>query len=368
VQIDEEIAPEQLFGDYIYLTGTSDLAREHADRLARRCVDRYDLRAGELVVEIASNDGTVLRAFQRHGVRVLGIEPAANIAAGANGNGVETLCAFFNADLARHLHRERGPARLVLARHVLAHVPDVHGFIDGMRRLLADDGVAVIEVPYLARLYDGLAYDTVYHEHLCYFSLRVLQSVCERQGLELIDAEEVAIHGGSLVVTVQRRGGPHFHAVSVRRLLEREARMGLDRVAPWYGFARRAEASRRALREELDRLAGQRVAGYGAPAKGMTLLAYCGLGTKRLSYLVDKNPLKQGLLTPGHHIPIHPPQYLAQDRPDVLLVLAWNFVEEIVRQQDDFRRRGGRFLLPLPSPNYWSDTAPTRHDFVELQQ
>ncbi|HYT89145.1 MAG TPA: class I SAM-dependent methyltransferase, partial [Gemmataceae bacterium] len=328
VQIDEEVAPETLFSDYIYVSGTSDLIFQHAAWLAEFFVRNYQLTAGDLVVEVASNDGTVLKALRPHGVRVVGVEPADNLARHARHAGLETVCAFFGEDTVKDLRERFGAARLVLARHVLAHVPDLHGFVRGLAAALAEDGVAAVEVPHLLLLREGLQYDTVYHEHLCYFSVRVLRNLFERCGLELIHVQDVAIHGGSILVTAQRQGGPRPVAASVAEQIAREETAGLHLPGPWLAFGRRVAYNRLALRAELDRLhsAGRTVAGYGAPAKGMTLLAYCDLGPERIAYLVDRSPHKQGLLTPGHHIPIYPPEKLLTEQPDVVLVLAWNFL------------------------------------------
>ena len=354
VQIDEQVAPETLFKHYLYVSGTSDLIYAHAANLASRLVTRSGLKANDLVVEAASNDGTVLKAFQKCGVRTLGIDPAANIVEQANRAGVETVCDFFTAGSAAALRDKHGPAKLVLARHVLAHVADLHGFVRGFNSFLDRDGLAVVEVPYLRRFHEKLEYDTVYHEHLCYFSLRVLRALFEQFDLEVVDALEVPIHGGSIVVTVQRRGGGHSISEQVVRLLRVEDDLRLHRLDTWHAFAQGVAKSRASLRTEIDRLrcAGKTLAGYGAPAKGMTLLSYCGIGRDQVPYLVDKNPLKQGLFTPGHHIPVTSPERLTQDRPDVLLILAWNFADEIVKQQAAYEQRGGRFLLPIPFAQY----------------
>jgi novobiocin biosynthesis protein NovU/D-mycarose 3-C-methyltransferase len=354
VQIDEEIPPEDLFRHYVYVSGTSDLVHRHARFLAEHFGNSLPLGPGDLVVEAASNDGTVLRRFREAGRRVLGVEPARNIAETAIEAGVPTVCEFFNEATARQIHRENGPARLVLARHVLAHVNDLHGFVRGMHYLLADDGLAAVEVPHLLPFSLRLEYDTIYHEHLCYFSVHVLRQLFARHGLEVIDVLEVPIHGGSIVVSAQRQGGPRRVSAAVASVLRREEQAGLREAEHWDVFARRVARSRELLLEELDRLRarGERLAGYGAPAKGMTLLAYCGIGPDRLPYLVDRSPHKQGLLTPGHHIPVCGPERLRRDRPDVVLLLAWNFADEVVRQQADYLRGGGRFLLPLPEPHY----------------
>jgi novobiocin biosynthesis protein NovU/D-mycarose 3-C-methyltransferase len=354
VQIDETVDPATLFSHYLYVTGTSDLARQHAADLADKWCDRFALEAGEQVVELASNDGTVLQAFQRQRLRVLGVEPAQNIAATANAAGVPTVSRFFNAAAARELRAEHGPARLLIARHVLAHVADLGGFIQGIEHWLADNGVAVIEVPHLLPFYTNLEYDTIYHEHLCYFSVRVLATLADKYGLELVDVEPTNMHGGSILVTMQRRGGPGFISTSVDDFLVQELAAGLHLPQVWKSFAKRVETNRVALRTQLDKLwdSGLTVAGYGAAAKGMTLLAASSLDRAHLPYIVDKNPLKQGLYTPGHRIPVCAPEQLRACPPDVLLILAWNFAPEIIRQQAAFAERGGKFLLPLPSPHF----------------
>jgi hypothetical protein len=359
VQIDEEVPPEVLFKHYLYVSATSDLVHAHARFLADHFAATAPLKAGDLVLEAASNDGTVLKAFGRVGARVVGIEPAENIAAAANAAGVETVCEFFSTATAEAVRDRYGPAKLILARHVLAHVADLHGFVGGLRAVLDRDGMAVVECPHLLPFHDRLGYDTVYHEHLCYFSLGVLEDLFRRHGLTLVDVLEVPIHGGSIVVSAQPAGGPRRRTPAVDVMIARERAAGLHLPGRWEAFARQVAASREALRETIADLKarGLRLAGYGAPAKGMTLLAYCGLGTSDLPYVVDKSPHKQGRLTPGHHIPILPPEHLLNDQPDVVLLLAWNFAEEVVRQQAEYRERGGRFLLPLPMPHYWGEAA-----------
>ncbi|MCI0379455.1 MAG: class I SAM-dependent methyltransferase [Gemmataceae bacterium] len=356
VQIDEVVPPEVLFKNYAYVSGTSDLIYRHARSLADHFCSTYSLGRSAMVVEAASNDGTVLQAFKRHGVRTVGIDPAENIVRCANEAGIETVCDFFNAATAQALRDRYGPARLVLARHVLAHVADLQDFVQGFGILLDRDGVAAIEVPYLRPFHDRLEYDTVYHEHLCYFSLSVLKTLLERHGLEVLNVQEAAIHGGSILVTAQRRGGLRAPTDLVNQLLQEERQRGWHRPELWHSFARAVARSKTAILNEIDglRASARKLAGYGAPAKGMTLLAYCGIGPDRLPHLVDKSPHKQNLLTPGHHIPIAGPERLQLDPPDVLLVLAWNFAEEIVAQQAEFGRRG-KFLLPLPEPHYWRE-------------
>jgi novobiocin biosynthesis protein NovU/D-mycarose 3-C-methyltransferase len=354
VQIDEDVPREILFQDYVYVSGTSDLVRRHARWLAETFSPRLGLGPRDLVMETASNDGLVLKAFQQQGVRVLGIEPAANIADRARADGVDTVAEFFDAAAGERLRREYGPARLFLARHVLAHVSDLHGFVAGIKHVLAEDGVALVEVPHAGAMLEGLAFDTIYHEHRCYFSLAVLERLFARFGLGLVDATLLPIHGGSLLVEVAHADGPYQFSRRVEPFLGHEQDQQLAAPATWRRFAERVVRLRAELPAFLDRLiaGGLRLAGYGAPAKGNTLLCYCGIGPDRLPYVVDKSPFKQGHLTPGQHIPVHDPRKLLENRPDAVLILAWNFAEEVVAQQAEYRRTGGRFLVPVPRPRF----------------
>jgi hypothetical protein len=244
---------------------------------------------------------------------------------------------------------------------VLAHVSDLHGFGAGIKHVLAEDGIAVLEVPHVGAMVDGLAFDTIYHEHLCYFSLAVLRRLFDRFGLGLVDATLLPIHGGSLLVEVAHADGPYRFSRRISPFLEHEQRQELAAPATWRRFADRVVRLREELPAFLDRLlaGGLRLAGYGAPAKGNTLMCYCGIGPDRLPYVVDKSPFKQGLLTPGQHVPVHDPRRLLEDRPDVVLILAWNFADEIVAQQAEYRRRGGRFLVPVPRPRFLDARPPT---------
>jgi SAM-dependent methyltransferase len=359
VQIDEEVPPDVLFDHYIYVSGTSDLIPLHAHRLARDLTEKYGLGPTGLVLEAASNDGTVLRAFQQRGQRVLGIEPAKNIAAMALEQGIETVAEYFDERLAGALVRSHGRARIFLARHVLAHVAGLWSFVRGIKTVLANDGVAVIECPHLAALHDRLEFDTIYHEHLCYFSLGVLRTLFARFGLAVIDVELAEVHGGSLIVHVTHEERRREPSARVDLVLERERKLGLTEMETWQRFAGRVAAVREELLHFFREAAryGQFVVGYGASAKANTLLAYCDLGPKQLPYIVDKNPWKQGLLTPGQHIPVVEPERLLRDQPDIALVLAWNFVGEIMKQQEEFRKRGGRFAVPIPEPGLFGAVA-----------
>jgi hypothetical protein len=358
VQLDEEVPREILFKNYLYASGTSSLVPKHARWLGHFLGRRYGLGTQDLVMEAASNDGTVLKEFRWQGMPVLGIEPAENIAAGAVERGIPTIVDFFDDRLARILREQHGPAKLFLARHVLAHVADLHGFVRGIKLVLAEDGVAAIEVPHVAELFRHLEFDTIYHEHLCYFSAAVLQSLFRQFGLAIIDVDRVPIHGGSLLVHVGHEGA---RPVSPRvvEVLSQEDNLQLDQVETWRSFARRVAHVKEELRRFLDGIhrSGETLAGYGAAAKANTLLAYCGIGTERLPWIVDRSPLKQGLLTPGHHIPVFGPEMLRERQPDVTLILAWNFAEEVFEQLADYRERGGRLAVPLPDPRFLGDRA-----------
>jgi novobiocin biosynthesis protein NovU/D-mycarose 3-C-methyltransferase len=360
VQLDEVVPRDVLFREYIYVSGTSELVHRHAAWLARSAVDRYGLATGDLVVEAASNDGSILKAFRWLGLRTLGIEPSANVAEMARDQGIDTVIDFLDERLGRDLGEQVGPVRLLLARHVLAHVSDLQGFVAGLERLLAPEGVALIECPHLVPFYENVEFDTIYHEHLCYFSLAVLQTLFARHGLVIHDAQPVAIHGGSLVVHVSRPGAGYPRSPRVEAILRREENLSLRTLPAWHVFADQVATVRRELPAFLDWLRdeGWSIAGYGAPAKGNTLLCACGIGPDRLAFTVDRNEAKQGLLTPGMQIPVRAPEALLEERPDVCLILAWNFAEEIIRQQASFREGGGLFALPLPVPALLTEGVP----------
>lgn len=352
VQLLDVIDPEVLFRNYLYVTGTSDTIAVHNVGYAQAVVSALDLGAEDLVVEIASNDGSLLKRFQSHGVRTLGIEPARNIAERARADGIETLDRFFDARCAGDVRERFGPASAVIGNNVLAHVDEPVDFMRGMRRLLGERGLAVVEVPELAEFVERSEYDTVYHEHLSYFSVSSLMRVCEEADLCIVRVDRVPVHGGSIRVwsaPVERVGE---HAASAREFAAQEHARGITSLARLHEFARDVEAQRAELLELLRRLKreGKSVAGYGAPAKGNTMLNYCGITPELLPYTVDKSPLKVGLVAPGSHIPVLPVSTLLERQPDYCLILAWNFADEIRRQQAEFERRGGRFIVPIPRP------------------
>jgi hypothetical protein len=353
VQLMHTVPPEAIFRDYVYVTSTSSSITAHFHALARAAVERFGLGSGDLVVELGSNDGTLLQGFEPFGVPTLGIEPAANVAAIARERGVDTLNEFFAPEVARRVRAERGPASFMAGCNVVAHIPDVNGTVAGVAALLSDDGVFQLEVPYLPELLERTEFDTIYHEHYFYFSLTALGHVLARHELRMFDVQLFPdVHGGSVRVSVCHVDAPHSETGAVAELLAQEEAAGIGDLATYERFAERVRGIRDRLQAMLASLRddGSRVAAYGAAAKGNTLLNYCGIGPEAIEYVADKNPLKVGLYTPGTHIPVVPAARLAEDQPDYTLILAWNMAAEIVAEQDDYRRRGGRFMVPIPDP------------------
>lgn len=369
VQLDQAVSPETMFSEYVYITGSSESVVAHARQLARLAQNEVEGRPRRLVVEIGSNDGTVLQAFRDASTEVLGVEPAGNIAELARERGIPTIARFFSEQLAAELTGTHGKATIVLARNVLAHVPELRGFVRGIAVLLARDGLALIEVPYLVDLLEHVEFDTIYHEHVSYFSVTALDRLCRENGLELVDVRRILLHGGSLLLTLQSQGGPREPRRSVESFLRRERESGVLTPGSLESFASRVtrlkETIPRFIRAARER--PMRVAGYGAAAKGNVLLNVCGLSREEIEFLVDRNPHKHGLFAPGTGIPILPVSQLYAEAIDCLLLLAWNFADEIIRQLHEFEARGGVFVVPVPSPRFITRGDLGRSDLTHLE-
>jgi novobiocin biosynthesis protein NovU/D-mycarose 3-C-methyltransferase len=352
VQLTYVVPAAELYREYIYVSSTSDAVAAHAGWLAERLTTRHGWGAKDLVVEVASNDGTVLKSFQRRGVPVLGIEPARNIAAIAEREGIPTVAEFFTEATAT-VERDRvGEAAAIIGRHVFAHVDDVHDFLRGVLRWLSRDGVLVIEVPYLGDLVAKLEFDTIYHEHLSYFALRPIERLCDELGLRLVDVDRIALHGGSVILHIGRADSARRPSPALAAMQQEEDRAGLARLDALVTFADRVRDWRDRFATAIADLrgSGARLIGYGAAAKANTLLNYCPMVAGGLEVILDKSPLKQGRFTPGTHIPVVPVERWTSLDATHMLILAWNFQDEIMRQMRSFAERGGRFMVPIPEP------------------
>jgi SAM-dependent methyltransferase len=348
LQILDLVPPVELFSEYLYFSSFSDLMLRHAQAAAQTYIAEFGLGAESLVVEVASNDGYLLQNFVAAKIPCLGIEPAANIAKVARDKGIETLVEFFTAPLARRLAAEHR-ADLILGNNVFAHAPDTNDFVAGLAVLLKPEGRIVLEFPYGVDFLEHSEFDTIYHEHVFYFTLTALQPLFARHGLDIFRVEKLAIHGGSLRLFAGH-AGRHPVAASVNDLMAAEKSKGVSAMAFYEGFASCALNIKHSLLDLLEQLkrSGKSLAAYGASAKGSTLLNFCQLGKDTLDFVADRSTYKQGRLTPGSHLPILPPEALLEKRPDYTLLLTWNFADEILAQQTAYRNAGGKFIIPIP--------------------
>jgi SAM-dependent methyltransferase len=350
VQLTEAVPPSVMFEDYLYVSSASDTLKAHLYELSDVIVKRHQLGVNDLVIDIGCNDGTLLAGFGRHHVRTLGVDPAENLAALTRNNGIDRYVGFFNSKAAEQIVQKWGRAAVITATNTFPHIPEVHDFLEGIKIALAPGGVFIIEVHYLVDMLEQVAFDTIYHEHVSYWALGPMTRLFEKHGMQVVRAERLALHHGQLRVTVRRKenGRPER---SVQEILDMEGRRRLHVFKTYQRFAQKTQRIKEDLRRRLEayRAQGERVVGYGAPAKGNTLLSFLGIGPDLIEYIVDRSPLKQGRYAPGVHIPIVSTERLLTDQPDYVVLFAWNFADEVRAQQAEYRRRGGKFIIPVPN-------------------
>ncbi len=362
VQVEEFVSGEEIFGrEYAYFSSFSDSWLKHSEKYVNSITKRLGLDGKSHVIEVASNDGYLLKNFVAKSIPCLGIEPAPNVAEAAINNGVPTVVKFFGADLARELVADGKSADLLVANNVMAHVPDLNDFIAGMKIVLAKGGTITVEFPHLLNLIEQTQFDTIYQEHYCYFSLRTAQQVFAEHGLILFDVEEIPTHGGSLRVYC-RHSGEAEPSELVHQILDREEAQDMNRLEGYTSFGEKVAQVKHLLLQFLidARRDGRQVVGYGAPGKGNTLLNYCGIGRDMLDFVVDRNPYKHGKYLPGTHIPVFPTEKIAEVKPDYVLILPWNMKDEIIEQLDYVRQWGAQFVVPIPEPRIVTGKEPAR--------
>lgn len=351
VQMIDVVPPEVMFKDHPYVSGTTATLTQHFQTIARELIERFNVPSSGLVVDIGSNDGTFLKGLKPFPVRVLGVEPATKIANLARDAGIDTITEFFSSKVGADIRANYGPAKIINAAGVFFHVDNLDDFVLGVRNLLADDGVFVVQAIYLVDMIERNSFDNVYHEHLCHYSIKPLEVLFERFGMEIFDVRRAVIHGGSIIAYIgkERR---FQRSANTDRLKAEEQQKGLHDIKRFVDFSAKAAQIKQELVTILRDLKsqGKRIAAYGAPAKGNTLLNYCKIGRDILDYATEKNKLKWGLYTPGMHIPVIPEQDAWSNPPDYYLMLAWNFLDELLAKEEDYRARGGKFIVPIPEP------------------
>ena len=351
LQLLDVVDPAELFRNYVYVSGTSASFVKHFENYAQFSVDRFALSESNLVVDIGSNDGTLLKKFEQKGVNVLGIDPAHAIAEAATKDGIETWPEFFDQKVADRIRKEKGPASLITANNVFAHADDLSGITDSIRSLLTPEGVFMFEVSYLGDVFEKTLFDTIYHEHVAYHSVIPLVNFFSAKGMDFFAAKRIDSHGGSLRGMVQLSGGPHKVDGSITELVDYEKQLKLDKPITWTGYAQKIDA----LRDELVDLvtglknSGKKIAGFGAPAKATTLMYHFNIGPDIIDFIADDSPLKQGFYSPGLHIPVLAGDAIYENKPDYVVLLAWNFATQIMTKHQKYLDGGGHFIVPLPN-------------------
>ncbi|MDD5415741.1 MAG: class I SAM-dependent methyltransferase [Candidatus Daviesbacteria bacterium] len=348
VQLAHVVSPQIMFKNYVYIPSTSETMRNHFAGLALDAIKKTAAKEDDLVIDIGSNDGTLLKSFKAHKMKILGVDPAENLVKKANKEGVNTMCALFTNKLAKEIKKKYGKARIITGTNVVAHVHDLNDFLEGINALLSDEGLFICEFPYLIGLLEGIEFDTIYQEHLSYFSISPFNRLLKRHGLTLIDVQRLPVHGGSVRVFVSKKSLPQ--SMRVKNLLKLEEKKKILKQETYLKFRKKVDKVRHELVQLLWtlRIKNKSIVGYGASAKGNIILNYCRIGPETLDYIVDSISYKQGKFTPGMHIPIFPESKLLEDQPDYTLLLAWNFADEIIKKQSEYRKRGGKFILALP--------------------
>lgn len=351
VQLGYVVPAEKMYSNYLYIPSTSETLVTHFAQMADDIIERFQLSSNDMVVDVGGNDGTLLKNFLNHGIRTLNVEPADNIAKISEEAGIETVVDYFNEETARRIGEKMGKTKVIIGTNVFTHIDDLDSFLKGVDVLLDGNGVLVVEVYYLGDLIQHKSFDIVYHEHLSYFTAYSLDQLFKRYNLHLFDVKKIPVHGGSLRVFVSKPGA-YEKSASVDEMINLERNSGLTSLEAYANFADNVALIKQNVLSLIEKLKseGKRIVGYGAPAKSTTLLNYFGIGKEILEYIVDKSPLKQNRYTPGTHIPIYPPEKLLEDKPDYVLILAWNIADEIIKQQSKYKELGGKFIIPIPEP------------------